>query len=207
MACDYRIILKTGEVITFPSFANDENFRFDDLRNSLNQLGLNEVRNLLDKIKDSKNVPLDPSSLKLENVIKTTSLEGIMRSNARVFSKNEITSELLQQSKDLINLLKKSGLDVKTHNVIYTNTHDIFDANYGNVYDMESDTFIINSSPKGDINFISLNKALIDIYILKQSKTIQDLIINSEKVKDKDIQKICREYAFFYIKVIELRRK
>ena len=57
MACNYEIILKTGEVISFPSLSDSNEFQFEDLRNSLSKLGLKEVENLLSKIKNSKNLP------------------------------------------------------------------------------------------------------------------------------------------------------
>jgi hypothetical protein len=185
MACNYEIILKTGEVISFPSLLDSNEFKFEDLRNSLAKLGLGEVESLLNKIKYSKNLPLQPSSLNLKNVIKTSSLGGIMINNSKVFVKNEISAELLQNSKSLIKKLKDSGENINTHNVIYTETYDLFDANYGNVYDIDSNTFIINSSPKGEINFIALNKALIDIYILKHSSTIKEAI-TAEGLEVKD---------------------
>lgn len=177
MACKYKIILRTGEVIELPSSLNDRSeFSFQEFRKVLKNLDREQLDKLFEIMINAKNVPLSVQGVNLDKVIKTSSLNQILNNGTKNFFKNEISSELYQTAKGLITTLAQVGEDINANNVIYTDTYDLFNPNYGNAYDLNNNTFIINSNIKNDINFISLNKALIDIFILKHSNNLKELI-------------------------------
>ena len=103
MACKYKIILRTGEVIELPSSLNDRSeFNFQEFRKVLKNLDREQLDKLFETMINAKNVPLSVQGVNLDKVIKTSSLNQILNNSTKNFFKNEISSELYQTAKGLI---------------------------------------------------------------------------------------------------------
>lgn len=197
MACKYLIKLRSGEVIELPSsLQSNSQFTFQDFRDVLHSLPKEKLSEIIDTITNSENIPIEVKSLNLKNIIKTTTLGNLKYFNSNLYYRDPVTAQLYSNSKHLIDLLDNAGENLRSHSIIYTNTQSKFDPNYGNAYDLESNTFIINSDSIGTMNFVALNKGLIDMYILKYSKNLQDII----KTQFSDVKEFVENMPFLYRK-------